>query len=193
VARGSLRYPTDNPQFALQSALMDRGINPFRANPYMGLLMGRAPGLAQAFMLSNLNTSAGDMEAGGGEGGMFGSYLSNLLDHPGGMTSALGNAARMLPGALGQITAMQDALAQSGGSFQGTNPFAYALSQIYDDPQGSAGAYGALLSPFMSRGVGQAFQTGLGQVAGMGQRRLAEDVGRGGEVKNFWDYLFPNL
>jgi hypothetical protein len=193
VGANDMRYPTNNPQFALQSALQARGQNPFRANPYMSLLMERAPGLAQAFMMNNIGTTAEGMASQGGEGNMFGQYLTSLLGQTGGTTNALSSAMSNTPNILQQITAMQDSLNASGGSFQGTNPFAYALAQIYGNPQSAAGAYGALGVPFMSQGVGQAFTRGLGDVAGQAVRRNASQVEQGGELPNFWEYLFPNL
>lgn len=197
-----VRYPSSNPGFALQSALQDMGVNPFRANPMMAQTMKLAPGLAQSFLINNVGTSAETTAGRGGEGQMFGDYLRAALSGQGGasLMDPINSGRGNLQGALAQIGAMQDALMASGkgGGTAGvglgdTNPFAQALSSIYDDPQGAAGAYGALTTPFLSQGVGQAYQQGLGNVAGQALRRTANDYGNSVNVPNFWNYLFPNL
>lgn len=189
-----LRFPTDAPQFALQSAMRQRGMNPFAANPYMSRMMQMAPGLAQAFFLSNLGATGQGVTDAGGEGAMFGSYLNNLLSQ-GGLSRALSSAASSVPGALGQVGEMLKSANAGGLDFGAANPFAFALKNIYDDPQGAAGAFAALLTPSMSRGVGQAYSQGLGQIAGVAQDTFGRQIERGEDVSgiDFWDYLFPNV
>jgi hypothetical protein len=196
-----VRYNPSNPQFAMQSAMQDLGMNPFRANPFMAMTMKAAPGLAQAFDIANVGTGADTMAARGGEGAMFGDYLRAALTGQGGASimDPIRAGAAALPGALNQVTAQQNALnasGQGGGTAgQGlgdVNPFMGILASIYGDPQAAAGAYGALGTPFMSSGTGQAYQQGLGNVASQALRREGNDYGQNINVPNFWQYLFPN-
>ncbi len=194
VAAGMARYPSTNPTFALQSAMLDAGMNPFRADPMMQYTMALAPGLAQAFMLNNLTTTAEGMKSAGGEGNMFGSFLGNALSgRMGSLTDPLSQASSQLPDAFRAISDMQNQMAANGTGIEGLNPFMQALMSVYGNAQGAAGAFGGLNTPFMSQGVGQAYQNQLNNAAGMAQRSRAADYGRDITPRNFWEYLFPSL
>jgi hypothetical protein len=189
VAAGMIRYPTQNPRFALQSAIQDRGGNPFRADPYMSLLMNSAPGLATSFMMSNLGKNAEDVQGAGGEGEMFKQFLSGALGGNNGISAALSSATSGMPGFLQQLTQIQNQM-NSGSTLPSTNPFAQYIMDAMADPQGAAGLFGSLTTPFMSQRVGQSYLGGLQDVAGQGLRNRADDLTRSGEPRNFWDYLF---
>lgn len=193
-AAGMLRYTVENPAFALQSALIDRGINPFAANPAMGLLMRRAPGLAQAFMLANIGATADDISERGGDGAMFRDFLARALSNGMGAPT-LAAAPGQLSGAFAKIAAMNAAAKAGGLSLSEVNPFAAMLANVYGSPSGGAGAYAALTTPFMSGDVGRAFSGALQNAAGGALRRFAGDLEGDAMTysRNFWEYLFPNL
>lgn len=74
-----LKYSLDDPTTALNNAMLDTGLNPYSANPFMEMYKRAAPGLAFSY--------AGDMAAGGLYGNPtetrgapdFGSYLRNAI------------------------------------------------------------------------------------------------------------------
>lgn len=190
VFAGNAKYPTANPRFALQSAIQDMGGNPFRADPMMSMLMNAAPGLATSFLMQNVGITPGGMAAAGGEGEMFRNFLRGSLGSSGGVTSALSSAQSGMPGFLQQMTALQDQMKAGGQTLNLIAPFAQYLQDAMADPQGAAGMFGSLTTPFMSQRVGQSYLGGLQDAAGQGLRRRADDYARDGTPRNFWDYLF---
>lgn len=193
-AAGMIRYPTENPRFALQSAIQDMGGNPFRADPYLGMLMNSAQGLASSFMLNNLGTDASGIAGQGGEGAMFGKYLQGVLGESGGIGSTLAGANSQMGSYLGQLTDIQNQMASGGGGgLQNVNPFAQYIMDQMANPGGAAGLQASLTTPFMGRSVGQAYTGGLQDVAGQALRQRGQDLNQSGLPRNFWDYLFPGL
>jgi hypothetical protein len=195
VSAAMARYPAENPRFAVQSALLDMGINPFRGNPMLGMLMRFAPGLNQAFLLSNLGVSPEALGQAGGQGAMFGNYLRQVLSSPNGVGNALLSAQRSLPGAFAELKRIQDQIAGQGMPLSALSPIAESLLSTWDDPQGALGAYAALTTPFMGPSMAQSFARGLGNITDMAVRRVAADYGEdlGSLDRAFWEYLFPNL
>jgi hypothetical protein len=185
-------YPLDDPEQAMMNVLMDRGYNPFRTNPFIGDILGSASGLANLWMLSNLNANANDLNANGGADTMFRDFLVNQLSN-GSIFNSLAGGMRNFGGYMGQIRALQDRLGDPNAQTDVTQlpPFLGMLENQLNSPRGFGDIYGSMAQPTLGGKLGQSFNRSMQGALFGGWRNFLqpENTPNVENPPNFFDFI----
>ena len=179
--RNSFLYNWDNPVNALDQAMRDNGVNPFKAgNPFVQMIRSAAPGLALAFQMGHANDSP---EAANGllTGGGFGDYLRGALSG-GNVFSSLQGAANSLPSLVRSLASNYDQ------NPMGMNSVAAGLLGLLEANagQGTTGALFQLLSPMMTGSQRSGYQEQLRSGLETAQRSFANQPSLTNDI---WQFL----
>lgn len=171
-----------DPAFAMQNALRDMGINPYRQNPFIADFMRAAPGLANAHIIQNAGARPEDVDAMGGTGAMFGSFLQDVLGR-GAINSTLRDANSALgspgSGVFQTLSTYLDNL-DNGGA---VNPYLNMLYERMDNPNEMGNLLGSLTAPRLGPALGQSYQRGLGASLGGSYRNY---IKTGDPATDWW-------
>lgn len=179
-------YSYENPQGALDQVMVDRGWNPYAANPFIQSLRSMAPGMANAYLVNRANTTTGGPAPAD-------DYKNFLYANIGMPTPGQPNAgpsqfyAALNQGAQGMQGAVQNARAyqqqQASGNFPATavNPYMQAFidRSAANQGQGATDMLGSFYSPMMGRQTRQAYQNSL-------------DIAQQNAWRQFWLQPDPN-
>jgi hypothetical protein len=166
-------YPLDDPQMAMMNVLMDRGLNPYKTNPFMQQILGSAEGLSNLWQLSNIGAKAPDIAANGGPEAMFRDFLMNQLSS-GRIMQSLSQGAANFPSYLDQIRGMQDQVGSGGVNPTQIAPFLGGLESALNSPKGFANILGSMQAPALGA-LGKPYEQGLQRSAFGGWRRYIGD------------------
>lgn len=186
----NLQYGGD-PRSAMVNAILNMGGNPFKSNPFMKMLLATAPGLQAVQMLSNIGAKPDDIGGEGGMGQMFGNFLKSSIGG-GNVFGQLRGAASQLPQYANQLRDYQGAV--KGDENMAISPFAAALEELFNDPQGLT----RLMTSLQAPGLGSLARPWAGaledRMAATTNRYANEFAGgKAGSVEdpaNFFDYVF---
>lgn len=179
-------FPYEDPAFAMQSALIAQGINPYRANPFIKDYMDSAQGMALAHLIQNRGANTDDVEARGGPGQLFGDFLKGQIGS-GSMLSTMQNARGQIGGGagqglLGELSAYADSVLQGGKA----NPFMELLYQQAGTPSGLAGMLSSLTAPALGGKLGDAYERGTNRSMAGSARRYIES---GDPALDWWQFV----
>lgn len=188
----NLQYGGD-PRSAMINAILNSGGNPFKSSPFMKMLLATAPGLQAVHMLSNIGAKPDDIGGAGGQGQMFGDFLKSSLGG-GNIFGQLRGAASQLPNYVGQLGDYQNQVKAGGIQGSQISPFAAALEEMMNDPQGMGKILTSLYAPSLGS-LAQPWAGGLQDSLASTTNRYANDFagGKAGSVTdpaNFFDYVF---
>lgn len=169
-----------DPTAAMMAVMRQMGINPFITNPFVQHLLQTAPGLRNAWNLSNIGAKQNDIEANGGVGQMFGDFLRGQLQG-GNVSGTLAQARNNLPNYTNQIRGMYDQITQPG-MLDSLPPFLKELDEALNNPSQFANLYGSLASPSLG-GLGDSYQKAVrANVFSQAQNRLLPPGAQGGQT-----------
>jgi len=177
--RQQVLYSLQDPEFALQNALTDRGIPMY--NPIVQRsVLPTARGLGSAFQIHNATrTDAGPTD---NVAENFRNFLSSVL---GGQNGGIQGTVRSALNTLGSSDFANKlretfSLNQAGG--QQTNPYMASLMPLLSDPEALIGTRANLALPMLGRGLS-------GAMAEADQFRAASGYRRMGPTDDFMKYL----
>lgn len=176
-------YPLDDPETAFRNAMRDVGINPMRANPFVGQLMKAAPGARIAYL------ATGRPESGvlGNPSQGYGQFLRNQLG-AGTLFSNMTHVAGNMSEVTNALKQWQD-MVDNGNLQQVTNnPLYTALNDILsaNGGMGALSAYAQLRTPMLGA-IAPSF-TRATQAAGEGvTRSFANNANPSDSI---WDWIF---
>lgn len=188
-ARTSQLYNYENPQGALDQVMVDRGWNPYAANPFIQSIRSMAPGMANAYLVNQVNTTQGNSGASPDSYKNF-LYANMGMPTPGQAASGPSQfyAALNQAGGAGMQQAIQKARAyeaaqaQPGFGANDVNPYTQAFIErsAASNGQGATDMLGSFYSPMMGRQTRQAYQNSL-------------DIAANNAYRSFWNQPDPNL
>lgn len=202
VWRNQLLFGDADPKSAMIQAMLDAGLNPYTANPFIELMMESAPGLQASFVMENAGQGGlnqGGINEAGGAGSMLRNYLMDAIQNKSILSKTEG-ARRSLGGVPGMLNDYATQKAR-GLDANNINPFMEQMMALFGSPNSAGDAFTALTAPGLgSSRLARAFGSGMGAVTTGAVRRQADagvPVGSG-DPNNpslgnpFWEYIFGN-
>lgn len=199
--RNQALFADEDPQGALVNAMLDSGMNPYSANPFMRMMMERAPGLQAQFLMNQAGSGQGAsaVDAAGGMGTMLREHLMGALAQGEGMDAGISQAR----GQVGNLPGMLNDYARKRALGQLTtdeNPFIGMLEGMMSNPQGAQSLISSLTTPGLgSDRLSTSYNRALGAVMQGAQRNQADnwwaDTQPSGDPlnpslgANFWNYF----
>lgn len=179
LLRRNALFNWEEPGFAFDSALQERGYNPYAANPFIQSIRQLAPGLSSAYLVNRATNPANPNL---GTGSDYQSWLRDVLGGPQGQAGGSQLYATINQGRQGLQGAIQSARQQPANAAN-LNPFMAALQSrlgmntstpmtAANAGEGATDMLMAMNMPFLSRGMAGAYGRALEQAREQAYRRF---------------------